>query len=44
MLYKRAANGRGFCKTSEGESGLSELRKGASIDDVPLTSTAVVVS
>jgi len=42
MLYKRAANGRGFYKTSEGKFGLTELRKGVSIDGVPLTSTAVV--
>jgi hypothetical protein len=42
MLYKRGANGRGFYKTSEGKFGMTELRKGVSIDGVPLTSSAVV--
>jgi hypothetical protein len=42
MLYKRAAAGRGFYKTEDGKFGLSELRKGIAIDEVPLVSTAVV--
>jgi hypothetical protein len=42
MLYKRASAGRGFYKTTEGKFGLTELRKDAPIDDVPMTSTAVV--
>ena len=42
MLYKRASAGRGLYKTTEGKFGLTELRKGVAIDDVPLSSTAVV--
>ena len=39
MLYKRASAGRGFYKTTEGKFGLTELRMGVAIDDVPLSST-----
>ena len=42
MLYKRASAGHGFYKTMEGKFGLTELRKDVVIDDVPLSSTAVV--
>jgi hypothetical protein len=42
MLYKRASAGHGFYKTMEGKFGLTELRKDVVIDDVPLSSTALV--
>jgi hypothetical protein len=42
MLHKRASAGRGFYKTMEGMFGLTELRKDVVIDDVPLSSTALV--
>ena len=42
MLYKRASAGRGFYKTMEGKFGLTELRNGVVIEDVSLSSTAVV--
>jgi hypothetical protein len=42
MLYKRASAGRGFYKTAEGKFCLTELCKGAAIDDVPLSQAATV--
>lgn len=42
MLYKRSAGGRGFYKTADGRYGLSELRKGVAIEEVPMISTTVV--
>jgi hypothetical protein len=42
MLYKRPAAGRGFYKTIDGKYGLSELRKGVAIDEVPVSSTIVI--
>jgi len=38
----KCVGGHGFYKTMEGKFGLTELRKDVVIDDVPLSSTALV--